>query len=147
MEQFVRENDTIYIGGNKIDLDGAAGVNINHLEYGMIQGEHKYIVATYFGIQFIIFKGSKLFDLIYPKFISIKEKLNNLRNSDVGRYCYEPAYNTAKSDLELIVIDIAMEYVNPEDIRNYIAKEKEKSYNEGYDEHRKRLREVFGLSK
>ena len=40
-----------------------------------------------------------------------------------------------------------MEYVNPEDIRNYISKEKEKSYNEGYDEYRKRLREVFGLSK
>lgn len=145
MEQFVRENDTIYIGGSKTDLNGTAGVNIDHLGYGISQAEHNYIVMSYFGIQFIIFKGSKLFNLVYPKFISIKEKLDNLRNSDIGRYCYEPAYNAAKSDLELVVIDIAMEYVNPEDIRNYIVKEKEKSYNEGYSEHKKKLREVFGL--
>lgn len=149
MEQFVRENNTIYIGGDKTNLNGAHGVNIDNLGYGMSVGDHNIIIMRCFGIEFIIFKESKTFKSIYPKFIEFQEKLYSLNKNktDVGKYYYKSVYNTYKNDLEILSICIAINYANPEDILNYISKEKEKSYNEGYAEHKRQLREVFGLSK
>ena len=111
----------------------------------MSKREYTYIIMMCFDIRFIIFKGTGLFDVIHSKFTEIQEKLYDLNKGD--RYVYDQVFKSAKSGFERISISVAMEYVNTEDIRNYISKEKEKSYNEGYDEHRKRLREVFGLSK
>ena len=148
MEQFVREDNTIYIGGSKTDC-GTGGVNIDHLGYGMSVLEHRYIIMRCFGIEFIIFKGSKTFDIIYPKFIEFQEKLYSLNKTktDIEKYYYKSVYNTYKNDLEILAISISINYVNPEDILNYISKEKKKSYDEGYAEHKRQLREVFGLQK
>lgn len=144
MEHFIRENSVIYIGGDKSDYDKLGCVNISHLGFGMSQREHMYAIAYCFGITFILFKGSNAFQVIYPKFIEWQEKLYGCNKSE-SKECYKTLYDAAKTDMENLTISMAVNYVSAEDIRNYISKEKEKSYNEGYAEHKRQLREVFGL--
>lgn len=144
MELFIREKETIYIGGNKSDFDKFDGVNISHLGFGMTECEHMYVIDYCFGIEFVIFKNSNEFEKIYHKFMEWQEKLYSCGRSN-SRESYRTIYNTAKTDLENIITSIAINYVDSKDICNYISKEKEKSYNEGYAEHKKQLRMVFGL--
>lgn len=144
MDQFVRDGYIIYIGGNQSDYKNFSGVNITHLGDGMLPKEHRFAIAYCFGIQFILYKGSDAFETIYNEFIKWQEELYACCCS---REEYKEIYDAAKIDLENLTITMAINYVSAEDIRNYIAREKEKSYKEGYDKHKRELRVVFGLEK
>lgn len=146
MEQFIREGNAIYIGGNPNDAETSDGVNISHVGGWMSPGEHTMVVAQCFGFQFFIFKGTNAFEKIYPKFIEWQEKLYNCSKTEDRRE-YKTIHYAAEIDLENLTIGIVIHYVSPDEIRRYIANEKEKSYDEGYNEHKRQLREIFGFSK
>lgn len=143
-----RQEEIIYIGGNKSDLDKFKhnAVNISHLGFGMTEHEHKYVIAYCFGITFYIFKGSNEFEAIYHKFIEWQEKLYNCQKSNL-RENYNTIRDMAKANMENIITSIAIKHVNSEDICNYISEQKAKSYKEGYEEHKKQLRIIFGLER
>ena len=141
MDQIIRDNYIIYIGGNQTDYKNLSGVNITHLGNRMSPKEHRFAIVYCFGIEFILYKGSVAFETIYNTFIKWQEKLYYCSDREE----YKKTYNDAKIDLENLTITVAINYVSAEDIRNYIVMEKEKSYREGYNKHKKELREVFGF--
>ncbi len=144
-----RQEEMIYIGGTQSDIEKLkyGAVNITHLGFGMTKHEHMYVIAYCFDITFYIFKGTNEFETIYHKFIEWQEKLYSYQRESISSESYDKIRDTAKAELENIITGIAINYVNSEDICNYIHTQKAKSYKEGYEEHKKQLRIIFGLER
>lgn len=140
----------IFIGGNLEDyntcsvaLNGICGLKNVYYGIGVKHGpEPQYIaIESSLGKRVIIFKGC-------VQFLELREEIERIREGfpeDADQYT-RSKYTTENTNH---IIDsansMARPYCTGTEIRELIERIKKEAYEEGYNEHKRRLRVIFGL--
>lgn len=143
-------NRLIFIGGNledyntcSVSLNGIRGLNNVYYGIGAKHGpDPQYItIESSFGKRVIIFKGC-------AQFLELREEIERIREGfpkDADHYT-RSKYTTENTNRIVDAANsMARPYCSGTEIRELIERIKKEAYEEGYNEHKRRLRVIFGL--